>query len=153
MRLGKDKELEKEKQIESGFLMCRNCNTLKPLYYFNRQKKDNKIYYKNNKCKLCVTGKEPKPYKTTLEDKIRTPKTFTIKKSMTLSPEAKKFIKRVIMMRGYIDSVEAYKLAHYHIETFDYVERLITNTELELTTMFKELLEVYYKCDTHRVKL
>jgi hypothetical protein len=153
MRLGKDKELEKEKQIESGFLMCRNCNTLKPLYYFSRLRKEDKIYYRNNKCKFCISGREPKLNKTVLEGEIRPPKTFTIKNSIRLSPEAKEFIKRVIYMRGYIDSIEAYKLAHYHIETFDYVERLIINTELELTTMFRELLEVYYKCDTHRVKL
>jgi hypothetical protein len=46
-------------------------------------------------------------------------------------------------MRGYIDQVQAFQLAHYHIETFGFVERLIVNTELELTTMFRELLEVY----------
>jgi hypothetical protein len=143
MRLGKEKELEKEKQIESGLLVCRNCNTLKPLYYFNKQMKDDKIYYRNNKCKVCKTGREPKLNKTTLEGEIRAPKQLKIKSDIRLSLEAKEFVRRVIYMRGYIDSVEAYKLAHYHIETFDYVERLIINTELELTTMFRELLEVY----------
>jgi hypothetical protein len=143
MRLGKDKELEKEKQIESGFLMCKNCNTLKPLYYFGRQKKDDKTYYKDNKCKVCLTGREPKLYKTTLEGEIRAPKQLKIKSDMRLSPEAKDFVKRVIYMKGYIDSVEAFKLVHYHIETFGYNERLILDTELELTIMFKELLEVY----------
>jgi hypothetical protein len=143
MRLGKEKELEKEKQIESGFLVCKNCNTLKPLYYFSRLRKDDKIYYRNNKCKLCITGREPKLNKIVLEGEIRPPKTFTIKKNTKLSPEAKDFVKRVIYMKGYIDQVEAFKLVHYHIETFDYVERLILDTELELTTMFRELLEVY----------
>jgi hypothetical protein len=143
MRLGKEKELEKEKQIESGLLVCRNCNTLKPLYYFSRLRKDDKIYYRNNKCKLCITGREPKLNKTVLEGEIRAPKQLKIKSDIRLSLEAKEFIKRVIYMRGYIDQVQAFQLAHYHIETFDYVERLIINTELELTTMFRELLEVY----------
>ena len=143
MRLGKEKELEKEKQIESGLLVCRNCNTLKPLYYFNKQMKDDKIYYRNNKCKVCITGREPKLNKTTLEGEIRAPKQLKIKSDIRLSLEAKEFIKRVIYMRGYIDQVQAFQLAHYHIETFDFVERLIVNTELELTTMFRELLEVY----------
>jgi hypothetical protein len=143
MRLGKDKELEKDKQIESGFLMCKNCNTLKPLYYFNKQKKDDKIYYRNNKCKVCKTGREPKLYKTTLEGEIRAPKQLKIKSDIRLSLEAKEFVRRVIYMRGYIDQVEAFKLVHYHIETFGYIERLILDTELELNTMFIELLEVY----------
>jgi hypothetical protein len=143
MRLGKDKELEKEKQIESGLLVCRNCNTLKPLYYFSRLRKDDKIYYRNNKCKLCITGREPKLNKTVLEGEIRAPKQLKIKSDIRLSLEAKEFVRRVIYMRGYIDSVEAFKLVHHHIETFGFVERLIINTELELTTMFRELLEVY----------
>lgn len=142
-RLGKELELKKEEQIESGFLVCKTCNELKPLYYFNRQMKNDKTYYKNKKCKVCQTGKEPKLYKTSLEGKIREYKTLKIKNDIRLSLEAKEFIKRVIFMKGYIDSVEAFKLVHFHIETFDNNERLITNTELELTIMFQELLKVY----------
>jgi hypothetical protein len=143
MRLGKEKELEKEKQIESGLLVCKNCNTLKPLYYFSRLRKDDKIYYRNNKCKLCITGREPKLNKIVLEGEIRPPKQLKIKSDIRLSLEAKEFVKRVIYMKGYIDQVQAFQLAHYHISTFGYIERLIVNTELELTTMFRELLEVY----------
>ena len=152
-RLGKELELEKDKQIESGFLMCKNCNTLKPLHYFNRQVKTNKIYYKNKKCKLCQTGKEPKLHKNVLLGEIRAPKQLKIKNDIILSLEAKEFIKRVIYMRGYVDQVEAFKLVDHHISTFGYNERLILDTEKELTLMFQELLQVYYKCDTHRVKL
>jgi hypothetical protein len=152
-RTGKELELEKEKQIESGFLVCKTCNELKPLYYFNRQMKNDKTYYKNKKCKVCVTGKEPKLYKTSLEGKIREYKTLKIKNDIRLSLEAKEFIKRVIFMKGYIDNLEMFKLVDHHINTFGHNERLITNPELELTIMFIELLEVYYKCDTHRVKL
>jgi len=46
-------------------------------------------------------------------------------------------------MKGYIDSVEAFKLVHHHIETFGFVERLILDIETELTLMFTELLSVY----------
>jgi hypothetical protein len=143
MRLSKELELKKDNEIASGYLTCKTCNEKRELYLFHRQIKTNKTYYKDKKCKICITGKEPKLYKTTLEGKIRAPKTFIIKNNIRLSPDAKQFIKRVIIMKGYIDSIEAYKLAHYHIETFGYIERLIVDTELELSVMFKELLEVF----------
>ena len=142
-RLGKEKELEKDKEIASGYLICKTCNEKRELTLFNRQIKSDKTYYKNKRCKICITGKEPKLNKVTIGDKIRQPKQLKIKKNVILSLEAKLFIKRVILMKGYIDSIEAYKLAHYHIETFGYIERLIIDVEKELTTMFLELLEVY----------
>lgn len=142
-RLGIKKEKEKEQQIKTGYLICKTCNQKRELYLFNRQNKDNKTYYKDNKCKVCITGKIPKPNKNTLLGITKTPKTFTLKKNIRLSLEAKKFVKRLIMMKGYIDSVEAFKLVHYHINTFGYVDRLIIDVEKELTTMFIELLEVY----------
>jgi hypothetical protein len=48
-------------------------------------------------------------------------------------------------MRGYIEPLEGLILVHYHLETFGYVERLIINTEEELSVMFEELLGIYYK--------
>ena len=145
MRLGLEKELEKEEQIKTGYLICKTCLLSRELYLFNRQIKSNKTYYKNKKCKICATGKIPKVYKTTLEGKIREPKLLKIKSNITLSLDAKEFVKRVIYMRGYVDSVEAFQLVDHHINTFGYVDRLIISTELELTTMFIELLEVYKK--------
>lgn len=142
-RLGKEKELEKEKEIASGFLVCKTCNEKRELRLFNRQIKTDKVYYKSKRCKVCVSGREPREYKIPLEGNLRKPKTFIIKKSIRLSPDTKKFIKRVIFMKGYIDSVEAFKLVHHHIETFGFVERLILDIETELTLMFTELLSVY----------
>lgn len=142
-RLGIKKEKEKEKQIATGYLTCKTCLEKRELYLFNRQIKDNKTYYKNKKCKICLTGRIPKPNKNTLLSITKTHRALKIKKNVILSLEAKDFIKRVIFMKGYIDSVEAFKLVDHHINTFGYVERLILDTELELRTMFIELLEVY----------
>lgn len=143
MRLGIKKEKEKEQQIATGYLTCKTCLEKRELYLFNRQIKDNKTYFKNKKCKICLTGRIPKPNKNTLLGITKTPRALKIKKNVILSLEAKDFIKRVIFMKGYIDSVEAFQLVDHHINTFGYVERLIIDTELELTTMFIELLEVY----------
>lgn len=142
-RLGKEKELEKEKEIASGYLICKMCNEKRELHLFNRQIKTEKVYYKTNKCKVCVTGKMPRLSKTIIEGKIRDYTKLKIKSDIIISPEAKEFIKRVIYMRYYIDSVEAFKLVHYHIETFGHNDRLILDIEKELTIMFVELLEVY----------
>ena len=140
-----EKQLQRKKQIETGFLICKTCNQSRELILFHREIKGDKIYHKIKKCKICIAGKYPNLHKSTLTDTLREPKRIKVKKSNILSPEAKEFIKRVIFMRGYIDSVEAFKLVHYHIETFGYIERLILDVEKELTTMFTELLDLYYK--------
>lgn len=147
------KQLERNKEIETGFLTCKTCLEKRELTLFHREIKTDRIYYKIKRCKICSLGKLPRLHKSTFIDALREPKKIKLRKNDRLSPEAKEFIKRVIYMRGYIDSIEAFKLAHYHIETFGYIERLILDTEKELTIMFTELLDLYYKCDTHRVKL
>jgi len=149
MRLGIEKEKEKEKQIATGYLTCKTCLEKKELYYFTRVAKDNKVYYQDRKCKKCYNGREIKINKTLLDSKIKNHKQIKIKSNVRLSLEVINFVKRVIFMKGYIDSVEAFKLVHYHINTFGYVERLFLNTELELSIMFKELLQVY-KCNTDK---
>ena len=144
MRLSKEKQLEKDTEIASGYLTCKTCNNKRELYLFNRQVKNDIVYYKSKKCKICTTGREPKVQnKILIGDTTKTHRKFIIKKSIKLSPDTKKFIKRVIFMKGYIDSVEAFKLVHYHINTFGHVDRLILDIETELTIMFQELLEVY----------
>lgn len=144
MRLGKIKELEKEEQIKTGFLTCKTCLEKKELYYFIRVVIDDNVYYQDRKCKKCSNGgKEININKRLLDSKIKDHKQIKIKSNVRLSLETRNFVKRLIMMKGYIDGVEAFKLVHYHIQTFGYVERLFVNTELELSIMFKELLEVY----------
>jgi hypothetical protein len=142
-KLNTEKRIKRKKEIDSGFLTCKTCLESRELFLFNRQVKDTEIYYKTKRCKICVTGKEPNIHKTTLEGKIRDFKTIKIDNDIKLSPDTKSFIKRVIKQRYYIEPVEGFELVNHHINTFGYIERLITNTELELTTMFKELLVIY----------
>lgn len=138
---------KQQEDIKRGVQTCKKCGKERQLQFFNRQIKGERIYYKTKRCKICLSpkGNNVNINKTSLETIYKKPKTFSIKKDMILSPDAEKFIKRVVMMKGYIDTIEAFKLAHYHIETFGYVERLIVDIELELSTMFIELLKVYKK--------
>jgi hypothetical protein len=142
-RLNKELTEKKLKDIESGYLICDTCNTKRELQYFSRQRFDNRWLYKTKKCKFCITGREVKVNKFTLTGKVNKHKPIKVKSNVRLSPEVKEFIKRVIYMKGYIDSVEAFKLVHYHINTFGNIERLIVDIEEEMIIMFIELLEVY----------
>lgn len=128
-------KLKKQLEIESGYLTCRTCNIKRELYNFTREVKYGfKIYYKDKRCKICITGRNPKSI---------APKTLKIDEHIKLSKDTKEFIKRVIKQRYYIDSIDTFKLAHHHINTFGHFDRLILDIELELTTMFKELLSIY----------
>lgn len=142
-RLNKELTEKKLRDIETGYLTCDTCNTKRELHYFSRQRFGDRWLYKTKKCKFCATGREVKVNKYSITGEINKHKPIKPKNSVRLSPDIKEFIKRVICMRYYIDSIEAFKLAHYHINTFGHLERLIVNTEEELTIMFQELLEVY----------
>lgn len=149
-RLLKVEKLKQDKEIEQGFLTCKKCKVRRELYYFGRQKSrkpDGTVTfsYKVNSCKCCNSpkGELVRPHSYVIKSDIRAPKKLKGAKQHKLSPEAKEFIKRVIYMRGYIDTLEAFKLTHYHIETFGHNDRLIVDTELEMTTMFIELLNIY----------
>lgn len=152
-RLKKEDREIYNKQVEEGFLTCKKCNKTRELGYFGRQKYKQPdgtytFVYKVSKCKVCASprGEDVKPHSYTQKCILKKPKLLKAKMNAILSPDCRKFIKRLILMKGYIDSVEAFQLVHYHLETFDYNERLITDTEQELTIMFQELLEIYYKC-------
>lgn len=136
------------KEIEQGVITCSSCGVTRELVYFGKQKYVGKngevtFSYKYTKCKVCTSpkGEEMKPH--SVRSKIKASKEKFSNSNISMSPECKEFIKRVIFMKGYIDVIEAYKLVHYHIETFGYIERLILNTEEELHTMFVELLNVF----------
>jgi hypothetical protein len=105
-------------------LRCRNCNEIRNEAYFNwsRATKDSRKYYKLKKCKVCL-GK-----------KIQQSKIV----EYTLQPEIINFLNEVERKRYYLEIVDCYRLAHYHIEVFGYKE---TNMSIdkELTTMYKEL--------------
>jgi hypothetical protein len=137
-----------KKELEQGVITCLSCGVTREVIYFGRQKYVGKngevtFSYKYTKCKICTSpkGEEMKPH--SVRNKIKTSNKKFNSLSISISPECKEFIKRVIFMKGYIDVIEAYKLVHYHIETFGYIERLILNIEDELHIMFVELLNVF----------
>lgn len=155
MRLKKEVREEKERQIKEGYLICECCKEKKDLIWFQRFKHkyngEMVISYRNSKCKSCIfPDRDVKP--NLKERKIDIFKRTKTKKHINLSNECKVFLERLVMMKGYIDSVEAFKLAHHHINTFGYIERVIINIEDELILMFNELMEVYNKCDNNKNK-
>lgn len=142
-RLNKELTEKKLRDIETGYLICETCNNKRELHYFSRQRFGNRWLFKTKKCKYCVTGREVKVNKYTLTGEINRHKPIKVRNNVRLSSDAKEFIKRVIFMKGYIDSVEAFELVNYHINTFGPLERIIVDIEEELTLMFSELLEVF----------
>jgi hypothetical protein len=105
-------------------LKCKTCNEIRNEVYFNwsRPTKDSRKYYKLKACKVC------------LGHKIQQSKIV----EYILSPEIVMFLNDVKRKRYYLEIVDCYRLAHYHIEVFGYKE---TNMSIdkELTTMYKEL--------------
>lgn len=114
-------------------LKCKNCNTYREKFYFRKTKLNNKWYYTKTKCKVCLSkkGKEVFIDKKLIKRKIR----------KKLTPECIDFLDRVYRQRGFIDYIDAYRLASHHINTFGYIE---TNLEVEddLIQMYNDLLDV-----------
>lgn len=119
-------------------LLCKTCNQEKEPQYFYSQKYTYKgkseLRYATKRCKECTKGKSMK---------IRRFKKELELSKGNLSLETKEFIKSIIKKRFYIDTIEAYKLAHHHINTFGFSERLYADIEEELSVMLNELLFLY----------
>lgn len=144
--MGRKAYVTKE-EVDSGYLTCKNCNKRRELIYFNKDRYKSKsstleYTYKVGKCKVCISpyGEDMKPRMINSNSKLD-----IVSDNIKLSQECKNLIKRIIYMRGYIDVIEAYKLAHYHLETFGYIEREIITIEDDIVIMFKELLQIYRK--------
>jgi len=114
-------------------LKCKNCNTYREKFYFRKTKLNNKWYYTKTKCKVCLSKKGKTDF---IDKKLEQRKTKN-----KLTTECIDFLDRVYRQRGFIDYIDAYRLASHHINTFGYIE---TNLEIEedLIQMYNDLLDV-----------
>jgi len=132
------KRLVTKEDIEAGYLTCKNCKQRRELIFFYSKKYNyngiNEISYQTSKCKICQSKNS--------SYKVKSIELLDISR-FKLSKEAKLFVRRISLLKGNIDIIDAYKLTHYHIETFDYMERQFDSIEQELSTMYKELLKIY----------
>ncbi len=112
---------------------CKNCNTYRESFYFRKSKFNNKWYYSKSKCKVCLSKKG----KTIFIDK----KLEKRKPKNKLTSECIDFLNRIYTQRGYIDYIDAFRLADHHINTFGYIE---TNLKIEedLIQMYNDLLNL-----------
>ena len=137
--MGRKREITKE-DIESGYLTCKKCKEKRELIFFYKKKYNysgvDEVTYQISKCKVCKSK--------TGSYKVKDIEVLDISR-FHLSKEARLFIRRIILLKGKIGVIDAYKLVHYHLETFDYIERQFDSVEQELSIMYKELLKVYDK--------
>ena len=136
--MGRKRKVTKE-DIESGYLTCRSCNQKREIILFYKKRYNynglNEISY-DLKCKVCQSKNNTY--------KVKNTEILNISR-FNLSKEARLFIRRIILLKGNINIIDAYKLIHYHLETFDYIERQFDSVEQELSMMYKELLKIYDK--------
>ena len=108
-----------------SILRCKTCNVERELNFFQTCHVNGKKYYARKKCKVCL-GIIPRQKKN---DKIG------------LSKECLEFLDRLRNIQCYVDMLDSFKLAHYFIETFGYIELDFNDIEEELNYMLRKLLE------------
>lgn len=137
--MGRHRETTAE-DIKSGYLTCKKCKERRELIFFYKKKYNysgiDEVTYQVSKCKICQSKNS--------SYKVKSIEVLDISR-FKLSKEAKLFVRRVALLKGNIGIIDAYKLTHYHIETFDYMERQFDSVEQEISTMYKELLLIYDK--------
>lgn len=110
----------REKPNQFGELRCNTCDVYREEKYFRTSIVSDKLYYATKKCKVCLG--------------INVRETKYI-----ISNEGLLFLDRLDMMRGYVDMVDAYKLAHFFTETFGYIEHNVDTIEEDLIIMYNKL--------------
>jgi hypothetical protein len=101
-------------------IVCKTCKIERDERNFKSFTKNGKLYYSKRFCKICLSVKN-------------------LKSNNLLSPKCLQFLKRIEAQRGFVSYIDAFSLAHYHIETFGYKETNIPVKE-ELSKMYKELI-------------
>lgn len=127
-------------------LQCFTCKEFRELQFFSKTKNKSKsrikipYYYWLKKCKICLGVKTIIGPYNKVDNATRVERKS--KKNISLSPECLKFLNRLKMTRYHVDMLDSFKLAHYFIETFGYID--LDNLEIEdqLLLMLKKLLEI-----------
>lgn len=135
-------------------MICKECNVDREEQYFSKTKNKGKTkdvmpyHFWLKKCKICQGVKVFRgDYKPT-NSNIRIEK--KMKKNATLSKDTQTFLKHLKMKKGYVNMLDAFKLAHYFIETFGYIDLDDMEVKDQLILMYEKLLKL--QDDNNRIK-
>lgn len=135
-------------------LRCKECGIEREEQYFSKTKNRGKTkdvipyHYWLKRCKICQGVKVLRgDYKQT-NSNIRIEK--KMKKNATLSKDTQTFLKHLKMKKGYVNMLDAFKLAHYFIETFGYIDLDDMEIKDQLILMYDKLLKL--QDDNNRIK-
>lgn len=135
-------------------LRCKECGIEREEQYFSKTKNKGKTketipyHYWLKRCKICQGVKVLRgDYKQT-NSNIRIEK--KMKNNATLSKDTQTFLKHLKMKKGYVNMLDAFKLAHYFIETFGYIDLDDMEVKDQLILMYEKLLKL--QDDNNRIK-
>jgi hypothetical protein len=125
-------------------MICKTCNIEREEKYFSYTKSKyngiTKYYFWSKKCKICqgVKNVYGRYNKLTKSDRLQN----KIEDGISLSKEAEVFLNSLKIRNGYVDMVDSFKLAHYFIETFGYIDLDDMEVEDQLILMYEKLLKI-----------
>jgi len=113
-----------------NLLTCKTCGIEREKKYFIKIFNNDKIYTTTKKCKVCRGIK------------INERNELLYKSNDILSNDCLDFLEHIKIIRGWVDMYDSFRMAHYFIETFGYIEMDFDSVEDELFYMLRELLKV-----------
>lgn len=124
---------------------CKICNQEKELDDFYTEKRNGKVYHKNQ-CKKCYNAN--KKYTYVKKDKTKVIYIKNIKSiprpinKSEFTNEIREFLKKIEHNKGYIDIVDSYRLTSYYIDVFGYENPIDMDIKVELEYYYNKLLEL-----------
>lgn len=126
-------------------MICKECNVDRDEQYFSKTKNRGKTkdvlpyHFWLKKCKVCQGVKVLKGSYNKLDGNTRVER--KLKSNVRLSKDAETFLNHLKMKKGYANMVDAYKLAHYFIEAFGYIDIDDMEIKDQLILMYDKLLK------------
>ena len=126
-------------------MICKECGIDREEQYFSKTRNRGKtkdvlpFHFWLKKCKLCQGMKSIKGSYNKVDNNTRIER--KIQNGITLSNDTEVFLNGLKMRKGYVNMVDAFKLAHYFIETFGYIDIDDMEIEDQLILMYDKLLK------------
>jgi len=126
-------------------MICKECNIDREEQYFSKTKNKGKTkdvmpyHFWLKKCKVCQGVKVIRGDYNKVDGSTRVER--KLKSNVRLSKDAELFLNHLKMKKGYANMVDAYKLAHYFIEVFGYIDIDDMEIKDQLILMYDKLLK------------
>lgn len=126
-------------------MICKECNVDREEQYFSKTKNKGKTkdvmpyHFWLKRCKICQGVKVLRGDYTKVDGNTIVER--KLKSNVRLSKDTNIFLNYIKMKRGYVNMVDAYKLAHYFIETFGYIDIDDMEIKDQLILMYDKLLK------------